>query len=112
MDMKKLFRSNKNKMICGVCGGVAEYLNIDPTIIRLLWVILGFTGIGLIAYIVAAVIMPVQQELIVIVILDIMLIKTEVIFSLSDNYVGFYGIHIVVMFFCFYIKYMGYIIMN
>ncbi len=60
MDIKRLFRSNRNKMICGVCGGIAEYLNIDPTIVRLLWVVFGFTGFGVLAYIVAAIIMPVQ----------------------------------------------------
>ena len=60
MEMKKLYRSNTNKMLCGVCGGVAEYINIDPTVIRLLWVVFGCTGIGLLAYIVAAVIMPVK----------------------------------------------------
>ena len=35
MEQKRLYRSNNNKMICGVCGGVAEYINIDPTIVRL-----------------------------------------------------------------------------
>ena len=35
---KKLYRSNINKMLCGVCGGIGEYFNIDPTIIRLIWV--------------------------------------------------------------------------
>ena len=61
MEPKKLYRSERNKMICGVCQGVAEYINIDPTVVRLLWVIFGFTGLGVFAYIVAAVIMPVQQ---------------------------------------------------
>lgn len=56
--MKRLYRSRKNRMICGVCGGVGEYLNVDPTVIRLLVLLLGFTGTGLVAYIVAAVIMP------------------------------------------------------
>jgi len=60
MEAKKLFRSNNNKMICGVCGGVAEYINIDPTVVRLLWVILGFAGFGILAYIIAAIIMPIQ----------------------------------------------------
>lgn len=61
MEQKKLFRSNKNKMICGVCGGLAEYINIDPTIVRLLWVVFSFAGgFGLLAYIIAAIIMPVQ----------------------------------------------------
>lgn len=56
--MKRLYRSRKNRMICGVCGGIGEYLNVDPTVIRLLVLLLGFTGTGLVAYIVAAVIMP------------------------------------------------------
>lgn len=56
--MKKLVRSKSNRMICGVCGGIGEYLNVDPTIIRLLAVLLGFSGTGIIVYIAAAVIMP------------------------------------------------------
>jgi phage shock protein C len=61
MEQKRLYRSNTNKMICGVCGGLAEYINIDPTIVRLLWVVFSFAGgFGLLAYIIAAIIMPVQ----------------------------------------------------
>lgn len=60
MEPKKLYRSSTNKMICGVCQGVAEYINIDPTIVRLLWVIFGIFGVGLFVYIVAAIIMPIQ----------------------------------------------------
>lgn len=57
---KKLKRSYTNKMICGVCGGIGEYFNIDPTVIRLIWAILtvGSFGTGLLVYIIAAVIMP------------------------------------------------------
>ena len=40
---KKLYRSRKNKKIAGVCGGLAEYFNIDPTILRIVFVILTFT---------------------------------------------------------------------
>lgn len=60
MEEKRLIRSRTNKMICGVCGGIGEYFHIDPTIIRLIWVILtiGGFGSGLLAYIVAAVIIP------------------------------------------------------
>lgn len=61
MEPKRLYRSERNKMICGVCQGVAEYINIDPTIVRLLWVVFAFSGVGLFAYIIAAIIMPVQQ---------------------------------------------------
>lgn len=56
--MKKLVRSRTNRMICGVCGGIGEYLNVDATIIRLLAVILGFSGTGLFVYIAAAIIIP------------------------------------------------------
>lgn len=60
MEPKKLYRSSSNRMICGVCGGVAEYLNIDPTVVRLLWVMFGIFGVGVLVYIAAAIIMPVQ----------------------------------------------------
>lgn len=56
---KKLKRSRENKMLAGVCGGIAEYFNMDPTIVRLVWAILGFIyGTGIIVYIIAALIMP------------------------------------------------------
>ncbi len=46
MGPKKLLRSNENKMICGVCGGIGEYFNMDPTLIRLLWVLLSLGSCG------------------------------------------------------------------
>ena len=56
---KKLYKSNTDKKICGVCGGLAEYLNIDSTVIRLVTVLaILCVGCGLLAYIVAALIMP------------------------------------------------------
>ena len=56
---KKLYKSNTNKMICGVCGGLGEFFVIDPTIIRLIWAILGLMGgSGIVAYLLAAVIIP------------------------------------------------------
>lgn len=56
---KKLYKSNTNKMICGVCGGLGEFFGIDPTIIRLIWAITAlFGGTGIIAYLIAAVIIP------------------------------------------------------
>ncbi len=56
---KKLYKSSKNKMIDGVCAGIAEYFNIDPTIIRLGAVVLAFAGgSAVLAYIIAAIIMP------------------------------------------------------
>ena len=45
---KKLYKSEDNKVLCGVCGGLGEFLGIDPTIIRLIWVVLAFAaGSGL-----------------------------------------------------------------
>lgn len=56
---KRLYKSNENKMLCGVCGGIGEYFDIDPTLIRLAWVLLGIIGgSGIIAYIIAAIIIP------------------------------------------------------
>ena len=56
---KRLYKSNKDKKVCGVCGGIANYFDVDPTIIRLVWVIFTLAGgSGLIAYIIAAIIMP------------------------------------------------------
>ncbi len=61
METKKLYRSNVDNKLCGVCGGIGEYFELDPTIIRLLWVIFTFCGgAGLLAYIIAALIMPKQ----------------------------------------------------
>lgn len=59
-DTKKLYRSNTNKMICGVCAGFGAYLNIDPTVVRVIWALLAFASFGLcvLAYFVAAIIMP------------------------------------------------------
>lgn len=63
MDMnRKLYRSNRNKMICGVCGGVGEYLNIDPTLVRLIWAILACSGTGIVVYFLAAIIIPQEPE--------------------------------------------------
>ena len=54
---KKLYRSNERK-IFGVCGGIAEYFNIDPTIVRLIWIIFACSGgSGAIFYLIAAVLM-------------------------------------------------------
>ena len=59
--MKQLYKSNTNKKIAGVCGGIGEYFGIDPTIVRLGFVALTFlAGGGLVVYILAAIIMPDQ----------------------------------------------------
>ena len=61
--MKKLYKSNTDRKICGVCGGIAEYLKIDSTIVRLVAVIACMAGgSGVLAYIVAAILMPEAEE--------------------------------------------------
>lgn len=56
---RRLHLSNTNKKIAGVCGGMGEYFNIDPTVIRVLWVLSVFLhGVGLLAYFVAWLVMP------------------------------------------------------
>lgn len=62
MEPKKLYRSDTDKMLCGVCGGIGDYFNIDSTLVRLLWAILTFSGPGLFAYIVAAIIIPRRER--------------------------------------------------
>ena len=57
--MKKLYKSEVTKVLCGVCGGLGEFLGIDPTIVRLIWAVLALAaGSGLLIYILAAIIMP------------------------------------------------------
>ena len=56
--MKKLYRSKTDKKICGVCGGLGEYFNVDSTIIRLVAVLLIFMEVGILAYIIAAIVIP------------------------------------------------------
>ena len=59
IDLKKLYKSSVNRMLCGVCGGIAEYFDIDPTLVRLVWVIITLMGgAGILAYIIAAIIIP------------------------------------------------------
>ena len=60
---KKLYRSSKNQILAGVCGGIGEYFNIDPTVVRVAWAILClFAGSGIAAYIVAAILMPKEDQ--------------------------------------------------
>jgi len=59
MNGKKLYRNTENKMLAGVCSGIADYFDIDPTLVRLGWVLFSLLGgSGLLAYIIAALIMP------------------------------------------------------
>ncbi len=56
---KKLYKSESNKMLEGVCGGIGEYFSIDPTIVRLLWAFFSLmAGTGILAYIIAAIVIP------------------------------------------------------
>ena len=59
--MKKLFNSH-NRMIRGVCAGISEYLGIDPTVVRQIWAALGLTGTGILLYIIAALVMPENMD--------------------------------------------------
>ena len=59
---KKLFRSRTDRKVAGVCGGISEYLEVDPTLIRLFWLIAIFCmGGGLLAYLIAWIIIPVEN---------------------------------------------------
>ena len=59
MAKKKLYRLTKGKKIAGVCAGIAEYYNVDVAKIRLVWILLTlFAGFGLLAYIIAAIVIP------------------------------------------------------
>jgi phage shock protein PspC (stress-responsive transcriptional regulator) len=56
---KKLYRSHDNRMIAGICAGIAEYFEIDPSLVRILWVLFSFAGgAGVLAYIAAYIIVP------------------------------------------------------
>ena len=56
---KKLHKSSQNRMLAGVCGGVAEYLDVDPTVVRLIWVAATLAGgAGVLLYIAGAILMP------------------------------------------------------
>ena len=56
---KRLYKSKKNKLHAGVCGGNAEYFNLDPTLIRLGWIVFSaLGGSGILAYIIAAIVIP------------------------------------------------------
>jgi len=61
MEMKRLYRSRNEKMIAGVCGGLGEYLGVDPTLVRLLFVLLALLGgHGLLVYLVLWLVVPVR----------------------------------------------------
>ena len=65
MVEKKLYRSEYNRIVAGVCAGLAEYLDVDPTIIRLIWVLFTlFVGSGVLVYILAVIIIPNENDVV------------------------------------------------
>ncbi len=58
--IKRLYRDRRDKIICGVCGGIAEYVDVDPVVVRLIWAIVALIskGLGILAYLIAWVIIP------------------------------------------------------
>lgn len=64
MEKKRLYKTEGNdKKVCGVCGGIAEYFDVDPTLIRVAWVIAALCGsMGFWAYVICAIIMPNKSE--------------------------------------------------
>lgn len=63
--MKRLYRSDRDRMLGGVCGGIGDYFNIDPTLVRLGWVVISIfptCGFGIVGYIIAAIIIPRESQ--------------------------------------------------
>ncbi|MGN0533771.1 MAG: PspC domain-containing protein [Eubacterium sp.] len=63
--MKKLYRSKTEKMLSGVCGGIAVYFNIDPTIVRLIWALVSLISAsipGILIYIICAIVIPEEPD--------------------------------------------------
>lgn len=62
---KRIYKIEQGKKLDGVCGGTAEYFDIDPTLVRLAWILFAcFYGGGIIAYIIAAIVMPKKSDII------------------------------------------------
>ena len=60
---KKLYKSNKNRMLAGICGGIAEYFDFDPSLVRLGWILFcALGGSGILAYIIASIVIPRNPE--------------------------------------------------
>ena len=59
MMKKRLYKDHSNKKICGVCSGIAKFFDLDPTVIRLAWILFSaLGGSGVLAYIICAIVMP------------------------------------------------------
>jgi phage shock protein C len=62
MAVKKLYRSRSDRKIAGVCGGIAKYLEVDPTLVRLLWILfILVAGAGILGYLIAWIIVPIEE---------------------------------------------------
>ncbi len=62
---KRLYKIEQGKKLDGVCGGIAEYFDIDPTLVRLVWILFScWGGSGIIAYIIAAIVMPKKSDIV------------------------------------------------
>ena len=63
IELKRLYKSNRDRKLAGVCGGIAEYFNVDPTIIRLIFVFISLAyGTGIITYIICALVIPERPD--------------------------------------------------
>ena len=63
--MKRVYRIEEGKKVCGVCGGLGEYFDVDPTLIRVLWLFaVLWAGFGLLAYLICAIVFPKKSEVI------------------------------------------------
>jgi phage shock protein PspC (stress-responsive transcriptional regulator) len=62
VEPRRIYKKRDGKLL-GVCAGIGEYLNVDPVILRILWVIFGCVGAGIIAYIICAVVMPYEDQI-------------------------------------------------
>ncbi len=57
-EVKRLYRSGNERILGGVCGGIAEYLNVDPVLVRLAAIVFGFWGAGVLVYLIAWIVVP------------------------------------------------------
>ena len=61
--VRRLYRSRNDRMIGGICGGLAEYFNIDPVLMRVLWVVFAVMGAGLLVYLILLLVIPEESYL-------------------------------------------------
>ena len=58
--IKRVYRSRTEKVLGGICGGLGRYFHVDPVLLRIIWVILGLSGVGIVAYIVCWIVIPLE----------------------------------------------------